>query len=270
MMALIGASGSSMSGLCGSGQTGAIVMSFQKVGIIGLGLIGGSIAKKLHEKGYSIYTVKSKSADVQKAKSIVTVLPNPDALAKECDLLIIASPLSTIIPIAKKIKTDHPLLVIDVGSVKGAIVKEFEKLTKGPIEFLSTHPMAGTEKTGFDASTPDLFHDAPWIITPHKKNRAKIESFIRELGAKPIKMSAREHDEKAALISHLPIILSKALWDFVQKKDPKSIQIAGPSFKSMTRPAHGSDTLYEDILKFNKTEIKKLMKRFLIDLRSKF
>lgn len=190
-------------------------------------------------------------------------MPTLKALANEVDLLIIASPLSTIIPIAKKIKTDHPLLVIDVGSVKGSIVKEFEKLTKDSIEFLSTHPMAGTEKTGFDASSPDLFQDAPWIITPHKKNKAKIETFIRELGAKPIRMSAKEHDEKAALISHLPIILSKALWDFVQKKDPKSIQIAGPSFKSMTRPAHGNEKLHNDILKFNKTQINSLLNQFI-------
>ncbi|MBX7065931.1 MAG: prephenate dehydrogenase [Parachlamydiales bacterium] len=246
-------------------------MAFQKIGIIGLGLIGGSIAKKLQQKGYSIYTVKSKSADIQKAKPILAgIFPTLNALVKEVDLLIIATPLSTIISIAKKIKTDHPLLVIDVGSVKGDIVKEFEKLSGGNLEFLSTHPMAGTEKKGFDAATPDLFEKAPWIIIPHKKNKAKIEPLLRKLGAKPITMNAKEHDEKVGLISHLPMLLSIALWDFVQKKDPKSMEIAGPSFRTMTRLAHGNEELYKDILKFNKARIKTLWAKFLIDLESKF
>ncbi|MBU6382992.1 MAG: prephenate dehydrogenase/arogenate dehydrogenase family protein [Verrucomicrobia bacterium] len=240
---------------------------FRKIGIIGLGLIGGSIAKKLHAKGYALYTPKSKHKDVQKAKSLVTILPTLQDVANEVDLIIIASPLSTIIPIAKKIKAKHPLLVIDVGSVKTQIVKEFEKLTSKHVEFLSTHPMAGSEKQGFDASSADLFKEAPWIIVPHKKNKAKIAPLIRELGAKPIEMSAHEHDEKTALISHLPMILSIALWDFVQKKDPTSLQIAGPSFRSMTRLAHGNTELFQDIKKHNKLKINRLWKdwiRFLI------
>lgn len=244
-------------------------MRFQKIGIIGLGLIGGSIAKKLHREGYSLYTVKSKSVDIQKAKPILTtVFPTLDALVKEIDLLIIATPLSTILSIAKKIKSDHPLLVIDVGSVKGKIVKEFEKLTKDRLEFLSTHPMAGTEKKGFDASNPDLFKNAPWIITPHKKNKTKIEPFLRKLGAKPMKMGAKDHDEKVALISHLPMLISKFLWDFVEKKDPKSIPIAGPSFRSMTRLARGNEDLYKDIVNENLAQILKIWSQwvdFLID-----
>lgn len=208
-------------------------MPFQKVGIIGLGLIGGSIAKALKQKGCYVATVKSKSPDVAKAKKIIDrVFPSIEALTHEVDLLVIATPLSSIIPIARQISSDHPLLVIDVGSVKGPIAKEFAKLTKGQVEFLATHPMAGTEKSGFDAADPDLFKEAPWIIVPHRKNKAKLEKWIEIFGAKPVVMTAQEHDRKVAMISHLPGLISKILWDFVQEKDPKSVKIAGPSFKA--------------------------------------
>jgi prephenate dehydrogenase len=239
-------------------------MVFQKVGIIGLGLIGGSIAKVLKGKGYYVATVKSKSPDIVKAKKIVDrVFPTLDALAAEVDLLILATPLSAILPIAREIKTDHPLLVIDVGSVKGAIVKEFSKLTKGSLEFLSTHPMAGTEKSGFDASDPHLFKEAPWIIVPHKKNKAKIADWIKLFGAKPIVMSADEHDKKVALISHLPAMISKTLLDFIEKKDPESIKIGGPGFKSMTRLARGNHELMDEIHAFNQINIDHLWEEWI-------
>lgn len=218
----------------------------------------------MKRKGYSVSTVKSKSPDIAKAKKIIDrVFPTLDALVREVDLLIIATPLSTIIPIARKIKADHPLLVIDVGSVKGPTVKEFEKLTKGRVEFLSTHPMAGTEKRGFDAADPDLFKKAAWIIVPHRKNKAKLAAWIRLFGAKPVVMSADVHDQKMALISHLPALISKALWDFVQKEDPESAQIAGPGFRSMTRLARGNQQLMNEICQFNKKNLKAVWKEWV-------
>lgn len=244
-------------------------MTFQKVGILGLGLIGGSIAKALKAKGYYVATVKSKSPDVAKARKVIDrVFHNLDDLVGEVDLLILATPLSTIIPIAREIKADHPLLVIDVGSVKGAIVKEFKKLTKGSVEFLSTHPMAGNEKCGFGASDSELFKGAPWIIVPHAKNKAKLEKWIRIFGAKPMVMSAEEHDLKAAMISHLPALISKTLWDFVQKTDPSSLKIAGPGFQSMTRLALGNQQLMNEIEEANKENLEMLWKQW-IDFASK-
>lgn len=235
----------------------------RKIGIIGLGLIGGSIAKKLKEKGYSISTVKSKSPDIAKAKQILDrIFPTLNELLQNIDLLIIATPLSSILPIARKIKSDRPLLVIDVGSVKGAIVKEFSKLTCGQVEFLSTHPMAGTEQKGFDHADPNLFQGAPWIIVPHKKNRTNIKPWIRLFGAKPMTLQADEHDRQVALISHLPYLLSKTLWDFVNEKDPKSLRIAGPGFRSMTRLARGNRDLFNEIVRFNRKNLKALWREF--------
>lgn len=86
--------------------------------------------------------------------------------------------------------------MVKVGNVKEKIVPEFEKLTKGNVELLITHPMSGSEKHGFDASRAGLFENASWIVVPHKKNKAKINSFIRTFNPKPVQMSASEHDKK--------------------------------------------------------------------------
>lgn len=225
-------------------------MHYKKVGIIGLGLIGGSIAKRLKINGCDVYTIKSKDTETAK-KWVKKAFLKLDDLLQEIDLLVIATPLSQIIPIAKKIKAKRPLLVIDVGSVKGQIANEFSKLTKGNLEFLATHPMAGSEKRGFKASEPDLFEGAPWIVTPHRKNKTSIDAWIRSLGASPVTMSAKEHDEKMALISHLPTLISILLLQFVKTQDPKSIDIAGPGFKSMTRLAIGNPELIKDFFKMN-------------------
>lgn len=243
-------------------------MRYKKVGILGLGLIGGSIAKRLMQNGCEVYTVKSKSKDVEKAKKWVKkVFPTLDDLVQEIDLLIIATPLSTIIPIAKKIKRARPLLVVDVGSVKEEIVKEFYKLTQKNVEFLSTHPMAGSEKKGFEASDVDLFEGAPWIVTPHQKNRTSLDAWIRSLGAKPISMKAKEHDQKMALISHLPTLVSILLLKFAKTQDPKSLEIAGPGFKSMTRLAQGNKKLIKDFFKLNNKNIQVVYNKWLKFIR---
>lgn len=244
-------------------------MQYKKIGIIGLGLIGGSIAKRLKTNGCEVYTIKSKSLDIKKAKKWVKkIFSILDDLIQEIDLLVIATPLSTIIPIAKKIKATRPLLVVDVGSVKEQIVKEFCKLTRKNVEFLSTHPMAGSEKKGFEASDADLFEGAPWIVTPHRKNKSSLDAWIRSLGAKPVSMSAKEHDEKIALISHLPALISILLLKFVKTQDPKSLRIAGPGFKSMTRLALGNQELIKDFFKLNTKNIQAIHRKWLKFIRN--
>lgn len=245
-------------------ETEATVMAFQKVGIIGLGLIGGSIALRLKQKGYTLYSLKSKSPDLKKAKKVLTkVYSDIDALANASDLLIIATPLSSILPIARTIHVKKKLLVIDVGSVKAMIAKEFETLSTGPVEFLATHPIAGTEKQGFESANPNLFEGAFWAIVPHKKNRAKIKQWIRLFGAKPIVLTAKEHDKKMALISHLPALISEALLTFAQKKDPESLKLSGPGFRSMTRLARGNRQLLDEMKALNQKNLRPLYKEWL-------
>ena len=223
---------------------------FHKIGIIGLGLMGGSIFKAL--------------------QGTREILSGPDVLSRlsEIDLLILAVPISAIFDLAEKIAQQKRFLVVcDIGSVKNEIAKRFEELSHGSIEFVATHPMAGKEESGFDASDPALFQGAPWVITPHKKNSEEalqaIEELILLLGAHPIRMPADLHDKKAALISHMPYILSKALLQFVTEEDPQSLDMAGPGFRSMIRLSKDNPILRSEIAKYNKTNIQAMMKKFM-------
>lgn len=220
-------------------------LPFERIQIIGVGLIGGSILKNI--SGHIV--------------------------EEDPDLIIISSPLETIIPIAKGIQSKKPLVVIDVGSVKQEIAKNFETLSDSKIDFISTHPFAGKEVSGFENSSPTLFVQAPWIITPHKKNRPenleRVRDFIEFLGANPLFMSAEEHDKKAALISHLPGLLARLYYEFVQLEDREAINIAGPGFKSFTRLAHDNPLLRATYEKMNQKNILPLMKKWISILKGK-
>ncbi len=229
-------------------------MSFHKIGIIGLGLMGGSILKALEGK--------------REVLTGETLLQNLDAI----DVLILAVPISAILEIGEKISRRaesqvRPLIVLDLGSVKGEIAKRFESFTKGSVEFVATHPMAGKHQSGFEHSDGEIFKEAPWVVTPHAKNTeavlAEVEELIRLLGAKPLRMTAEVHDRRAALVSHVPYLISKALFEFVTIEDSKSIEMAGPGFQSMTRLAQDNPALRAEIALYNQPNIGKTLKQFI-------
>lgn len=201
--------------------------------------MGGSIAKALQEKGIEIVD------------------------DGEAELTIIATPLSAIVSAAHELKAP---LVMDIGSIKGEIAKEFEKLTTEAQEFIATHPMAGSEKSGYENSRSDLFHAAPWVITPHGKNSAeglnKIKTLIGLLGAKALVMDADVHDERVALISQLPHQLSVMLLDFVKQSDPEALEMAGPGFKSMTRLTADNPQMREEMRHMNDNAFQKCLQEF--------
>lgn len=246
-------------------------MSIEHVTIVGLGLIGGSIAKALKKKG----GVQLASLRVEE-KLLDHVFPSWEKVMAWSDLIILATPLSTIPSLAQEIAACAPskcTRVIDVGSVKGKIVSLFEELSKDTIEFLSTHPMAGSEKSGFENSTATLFENRPWAIIPHAKNREntqnEIRSLIESMGGKPLILNAKEHDAQAALISHLPACISAALLDFVSLENPESLKLAGPGLESMTRLARNTSGLNQEINQENRKEILPLWDKWISYLQKR-
>ena len=193
-------------------------------------------------------------------------------LIQNADLIVLAVPISTVIPISKeivKVKSllKKKLIVIDVASVKAGIAEEFEKLSDSSVEFVATHPMAGMEKRGFEYSKATLFVDAPWIITPHKNNTEStleaVRSLIQYLGAIPMEMPAETHDKKMALVSHVPGIVSTAFLDFVLEIDPNSLQVSGPGFRSVTRLAHDNPELRAEIAAHNQLLISQCLNKWI-------
>ncbi len=242
------------------------------IGIIGLGLIGGSIAKALKKRapGSSIASLTRPCQDLERAvseRAVDRLFGTWEELIDWSEMIILAAPLSTLVPLAEEIAKRCPawkrLLVIDVGSVKGATVPVFEALTTDNLEFLSTHPMAGKETGGFVSSEADLFQDCSWIVTPHGRNQSctcnVVLSLLEVLGAKVAVMDAKTHDEQTALISHLPALLSRSLLKFVEKTNPESLKIAGPGFQSMTRLARDNPQMQGEIAELNKKELNKLL-----------
>ena len=245
---------------------------FRQITIIGLGLIGGSIAKCLKQSDPSILIASIPYKD-QSPKCIDRVFSSLQEVLEWSDLIILATPLSSILPIAHQIKClkippfNKKTIAIDVGSVKGKICADFERLTDPHIEFVSTHPMAGKEQWGFESSDPSLFQEASWIITPHAKNQMStiesVSTFIEALGGKSTILTPEDHDRQTALISHFPAVLSRALLAFVEEKDPQALRIAGPGFKSMTRLAKDNPQLYEEIASFNADHLHQLMNEWI-------
>lgn len=254
-----------------------IDIPFKKIGIIGVGLIGGSILKGLiKNKELEIFGLSKKDKDAKLAykEGYLKKLISIKEMVENCDLIIIATPINTIIPIAKEIKNiykknfiNNKILIIDTGSIKDKIVKEFEKLTEGSIEFLGTHPMAGSEKQGFVNSRGDLFLGYPWIISPHNKNSnvnlRKIKKLILRLGSKPYILNSQEHDFIIARVSHLVFLISKLIFIYTYEMNKNWLKYAGTGFKTTTRLTKANPILHFQILENNFRNISKEYKEFI-------
>ena len=243
--------------------------SIKKIGILGHGLIGGSILRALKTQGgkLSISAVARDDLDFEQAWNsglIDNIFSTLKEMVSEVDCLVLAVPITEVLSLASEIanitKGDGKgLLVVDVASVKGEIATVFESLTHLGVEFVATHPMAGSEKMGFSSSMSSLFIDAPWVITPHTRNSKKgvaaIKSLVKLMGARPVIMEASQHDKYAALLSHVPGILAKSYLDFVDQLIPNVEDLCGPGFRSFTRVAHSNPRMRKEIAKANKKEI---------------
>ncbi len=248
-------------------------IAFSQIGVIGTGLIGGSIAKalKMRNSGIKITALNHHSQITDKT-AVDKIIQSINQLVIGCDLIILASPIHTIIPLAKQIhrlshKLTSQLTIIDCASVKSEITQEFSYLTNNQVEFIPTHPMAGSEKRGYENSDGLLFVNRPWIITPHDRNTERsvndIYQFVRFLGSDPIEMTAEEHDRKIALVSHLAFLISVLYFSYVLKQDKTSLKLAGPGFHSITRLAKGNADMHEQIFATNNENIVKQSKEFI-------
>lgn len=247
-----------------------------KIGIIGMGLIGGSITKALKKRAplTAIASLNRDCLDLKGAfieKAVDILFGSWEEFIEWSDMIILASPLSTLAPLAEEIARhsfkEKKLLVIDVSSVKKAVFPTFETLTTKNLDFLSTHPMAGIEKWGFANSDPSLFEGCCWILSPHGKNQESsvktVFKLVEALGARPMIVDPKKHDEQVATISHLPALLARLLLGFVKEKDPDCLEIAGPGFKSMTRLASDNPEMQNEIARLNHEEISKQLNLWL-------
>ena len=250
---------------------------FPKIGIIGLGLIGGSIVKtiKFQDPKILIYSLRRKNTS--KNKLIKAELDKLEDLVKAVEIVILACPIDQVITYLRRIariskNLKKKLILMDVASVKEEIVREMEKLTDANTQCLSTHPMAGSEKSGFINATTTLFTGKKWIICPHTNNDKtslqKVKQLIASLGSQSLELEAQEHDKYLAYVSHLVFFLSTLLFSFVNDNQLEALQLAGPGFISATRLASGNPAMHTQISQKNSIQLAKLIPHFSTLLNS--
>lgn len=244
----------------------------KKIAILGLGLIGGSLAKILKNSGYYVIGVPHRQETLEAAKSSGSIDEGSLGLeaVSAADIVFICTPISLIIPKLKEmLRFLKPgAIVTDVGSTKSEIVANAEKLMPKDIYFVGGHPMAGKEKVKFESADSGLFKGKKWIIakTP-KTNKQAIKNLVEVLtqtGANIIEMGPKSHDFVVAGISHAPLAVSASLVNMVAKsKNSKDMATCASSgFIDTTRIASGDPGLGIDMFITNKKAVLQMIKAF--------
>lgn len=214
-----------------------------KIGVIGLGLIGGSIFKDLKALGYDVIAVS-------KSQSGENIYKNYYVL-KDCNLVFVCSPMNKTLSVLDELEEilNPETVVTDVCSLK-----EFVCCKKRPYKFVPSHPMAGTEHKGFENSFEGLFKGAKWVITPCFGESSELIDIIKKLGAEPVITTPEKHDEAAAMISHMPMVLAQGLF-MAASENPLALEIASSGFRDMTRLALSNEEMAADMVSLNSRNI---------------
>ncbi|MFA6320458.1 MAG: prephenate dehydrogenase [Candidatus Omnitrophota bacterium] len=248
-----------------------------KIAIIGVGLIGGSIGLAVKRQGLAkevagVFRRKSTLKKAMRRKAIDKGFMSIKDGVKGADLIILATPVSSIVTVAREaVKYAEPGAVLtDVGSTKEWIVGHLEKITRGStVSFIGSHPMAGSEHNSVEFSRDNLLEAAPCIVTRTVRTNAqalsKVVNFWKELGAKVKTMTPSQHDHSVALISHLPHIVAFSLAGAVPEKE---LVYAAEGFKDTTRVASSDPNLWADIFITNKKEAVKACRLFEISYKN--
>ena len=250
------------------------------IGFIGLGLIGGSIAKtirRIHPDSI-IYGFDTDIDSLKMAKedgTLTQYFETLDSTFSSCDIIFLCAPVSNNIEYLKELKgiISESCLLTDVGSVKEPIQSAIKELGMES-NFIGGHPMVGSEKSGYAHANDHLLENAYYFLTPSERTlfqlTTKFSSFIQGLGALAVSLKPEEHDFITAAISHVPHIVAAELVHLVRRADRNNgmlKQLAAGGFKDITRIASSSPVMWEQICENNSSNIKTLLTSMIHDLQ---
>ena len=227
---------------------------FSKIGIVGLGLIGGSLAKAIHTRTdiKEIVAVDKDEASLKMAEEegVISASSKEDlSILSGCDVVILCAPVDVIKNMQDDLSKLDIGMITDVGSVKQPVVDAI-KLPN----FVGGHPMAGSERYGYACSNGSLFENALYVICLPDYSEVsantlqKFEELIRAIGAFPMRMTAKEHDERVAAVSHLPHIVASSLSLLMANRDDGALsRMAAGGFRDITRIASSNAKLWAGI-----------------------
>ena len=247
---------------------------FQQITILGPGLLGASLAMAVKERGLATRVVTWSRRPESRAKCLNqswcdAVLDTPEQAVVGSDLVVICTPVQTIVPLLVQIRpalaTDA--LITDVGSTKSLICREARSALEGhSATFLGAHPMAGSEQAGMEHAQSDLFEKAACMLTPLDQASSaaivKLSAFWETLGMTVSIVSPEKHDEIVAHVSHLPHLLASTLCGYLATQDDTWRTLAGGGLRDTTRVASGDPQLWKQILEQNSDEVLRAIEGF--------
>lgn len=237
--------------------------------VIGLGLIGGSVALALQKapqtKIYG-YDALPQTRELAKTLKVVhEIVEDPKEVADKMDFIIFGTPVSATLKWMEQLKDwvlKKDVIVSDTGSTKALIMKKAEELKEMGITFIGGHPMAGSHKSGVTAAKPYLFENAYYMLTPFEdesaKNIEKLDQLLKYTLGKLVKVDAVEHDHMTAVVSHFPHIVAASLVHQLQLENaqlPMTRSLAAGGFRDITRIASSNPILWRDITIQNRDEL---------------
>ena len=254
---------------------------FDKIALIGIGLIGSSIARAVKQKGLaprvSIATRSPETLDRARELDLGTdyTLEAAEAV-RDADLVVVSVPVGASGAVAQEIAPHLKpgAIVTDVGSTKGSVVAQMLPHMPRNVHFIPGHPLAGTEHSGPDAGFPELFQGRWCILTPvhgtDKDAKHRLAAFWEALGSKVDEMDTEHHDKVLAIVSHLPHIIAYNIVgtadDLETVTESEVIKYSASGFRDFTRLAASDPTMWRDVCLHNKDAILEMLARFSEDL----
>ena len=246
-------------------------MKRMKIGIVGLGLIGGSLGIDLRSQGHYIVGISRKQDTCQTAteRGIADEAGVEFKLLAEAEIVFVCTPISAIASTIEQIvpHLNPNTIITDVGSVKQPIVTECSQLWSN---FIGGHPMAGTAESGIDAAIANLFTGAAYVFTPTAQTKPehleKLKAIASELNAVPCVCEAQIHDRAVSWISHLPVMISTNLITACLQEEPDTLKLAqilaSSGFRDTSRVGGGSPELGVMMAKYNREELLRSLYRY--------
>jgi len=234
--------------------------------VIGVGLIGGSLALALRRRGLVGEIVgvgrSAENLAVARRRRIVDrITTDPAEGVRDADLVVLATPVGALAEVGKAIAPalGPGAVVTDVGSTKGSVLRDLEPVIPPHAFFVAAHPIAGTEDSGAAAAEEDLFEGSRCILTPaagtDPKALARVRRMWRAVGARVIEMDAEVHDRILGAVSHLPHVVAYALVNAVTDLRKDALDYAGGGFRDFTRIAASHPVMWRDIVLANRESV---------------
>ena len=242
------------------------------IAIVGLGLIGGCLGLDFKALGHWVHGIARRDETCEQAldRGMVDTASTDIASLPPCDVVVICTPIATIVPTVKKLAAvaKPGTVITDVGSVKSAITDEATRVWP---YFVGGHPMSGKSESGLAAAEPGIFQHRPYVITPVDDTEpgaaAIVEQLAKQLGSQIYRCSPADHDRAVAWISHLPVMVSSSLIQAaLQEPDTEvlelSQQLASSGFRDTSRVGGGNPELGLMMAQYNRDEVLRSLKKY--------